>query len=84
VFDEAKMAGLRLDKFSFAGAFSVCCQIGDDAETHLVKLVHEPKPRKIPGQELELSSLNRMILGRLNQYAALNFHTLHVPNERAF
>lgn len=49
----------------------------------MVKLVHEPKPRKMPGQELELSSLNRMILGRLNQYAALNFHTLHVPNERA-
>lgn len=76
MFDEAKMAGLRIDKFSFAGASSVYCQSGDDVETHLVKLVHEPKPRKIPGQELEPSSLNHIgiILGRLSQYAALNFH----------
>ncbi|KAM1621427.1 hypothetical protein ACFXTN_018279 [Malus domestica] len=37
VFNEAKMAGLKLDRFTYAGALSVCGQTGD---FELGKLVH--------------------------------------------
>ncbi|KAM1092691.1 hypothetical protein ACFX19_020240 [Malus domestica] len=37
VFNEARMAGLKLDRFTYAGALSVCGQTGD---FELGKLVH--------------------------------------------